>query len=317
MIKKNVFIAVALLLVGGFIMGCGSAVPSAVSPWSAQTSPISQQLNEIFFYNSSTGWIAANNGLVLKTTNEGTTWTSHEVDSFTENQRTVCFLSTQEGFVAGGHGYIYRSADGGNTWGNQIAGASSDLFFDMVLLGTTSGCAVSNSNAIHYYNGSSWLVSGATVSETLYGLCYSSGSGKYYAVGANGEIMVSAAGADTSSWTTQTSPTTDNLKAVAFTDANNGWIVGDSGLILNTTNEGTTWTSVESGVTVNLRGIAFATSLEGWIVGNSGTILYTSNGGTNWNSQLSGTTQDLIDVYAQSGPKAWIVGANGTILKYE
>lgn len=318
MAKKNAIITIVLFLVVIFVIGCGSTVSTIVASWSAQTSPTTQQLNKVFFYDSSNGWIAADNGLILKTTNEGTTWTTYEADADGYNQRAIYFLSTQEGYVAGAAGRIYKSTNGGANWSNQIAGAVSDTFFDIVMVGSSTGCAVGN-DGIYSYDGSTWAVeSGVSISETLYGLTYNSSSTRYYTVGQDGKIMYSNAGPITSTWTDQTSPTTEALKAVTFTGATNGWIVGDNGLILKTTNSGTNWTTVESGVSVNLRGIAFSSSQEGWIVGNTGTILYTADGGTNWNNQSSGTTEDLIDVYALSGQsRAWAVGANGTILSYQ
>ena len=39
-------------------------------------------------------------------------------------------------------------------------------------------------------------------------------------------------------WITQLSGTTEGLRSVSFTDANNGWAVGDNGNILHTTNGG-------------------------------------------------------------------------------
>ena len=43
-------------------------------------------------------------------------------------------------------------------------------------------------------------------------------------------------------WTTQTSGTTLNLYETSFPDVNTGYVVGEGGRILKTTNGGTTWT---------------------------------------------------------------------------
>ncbi|OGC23262.1 hypothetical protein A2291_08490 [candidate division WOR-1 bacterium RIFOXYB2_FULL_42_35] len=320
MIKRLMVVMMVVLVAGLFVVGCGSSSPSgSTASWTVQTSRSTAQLNEVFFYDSSNGWIAANGNLILKTTNEGTTWTTYEVAASNPyDERAIYFLSSMEGYIAGGAGRIYKTSNGGPNWTNDAAGSPSDIFYGLVFANSTNGCAVGN-DGIYVYGGSSWaVVSSVSISEILYGVTYNTSSTRYYIVGADGKIMYSNAGPDTATWTDQTSPTSEALKDITFPTTTTGWIVGDNGLILKTVNSGTTWSTVTSGVSVNLRGVSFSTSLEGWVVGNSGTILHTTDGGTNWNAQTSGTSEDLIDVFALSGQsKAWAVGTTGTILKYE
>ncbi len=53
-------------------------------------------------------------------------------------------------------------------------------------------------------------------------------------------------------WTSQFSGTGGRLRAVSFTDSDNGTVVGDGGTILRTTDGGTTWTPQTSGTTEGL-----------------------------------------------------------------
>ena len=64
------------------------------------------------------------------------------------------------------------------------------------------------------------------------------------AVGNTGTILRTTDGGTT--WTPQTSGTTNNLTCVYFSDVNNGTIVGDNGTIIKTTDGGTTWTTQTS-----------------------------------------------------------------------
>jgi hypothetical protein len=48
-------------------------------------------------------------------------------------------------------------------------------------------------------------------------------------------------------WVPQNSGTTKNLNSVCFTDADNGYAVGDSGTILKTINGGMHWSNQVSG----------------------------------------------------------------------
>lgn len=116
-------------------------------------------------------------------------------------------------------------------------------------------------------------------------------------------------------WILQFSRITKRLFNVTFIDANNGWVIGDNGTILKTTNGGTEWTKQISGTVNLLYDVSFPDLNNGWIVGNSGTILKTTDGGVKWVAQSSGSTKDLLGVYFVDVNNGWIIGASGTILK--
>ena len=61
---------------------------------------------------------------------------------------------------------------------------------------------------------------------------------------------------------------------VFFLNVNEGWIVGNRGLILHTINGGITWSIEGVGLTSSLlRGVHFTSSTNGYIVGNGITLL--------------------------------------------
>ena len=66
---------------------------------------------------------------------------------------------------------------------------------------------------------------------------------------------------------------------MSFPDAENGWVVGNSGKIYRTQNGGKNWESQKSGVQSNLNGIDFVDDLHGVAVGDSGVVLTTGTGG--------------------------------------
>ncbi len=80
-------------------------------------------------------------------------------------------------------------------------------------------------------------------------------------------------------WFNQVSGTTNLLRGVSFSDANNRTAVGNYGTILRTTNGGTYWTSQLSGTSNDLGGVSFTDANTGTVVGGYGTILRTTNGG--------------------------------------
>ena len=70
-------------------------------------------------------------------------------------------------------------------------------------------------------------------------------------------------------WSAQarTRPRTSTTRTSSTRD--DGWIVGDQGVILHTTDGGATWTPQTSGVTDDLAGVTFVDAQHGWAVGGT------------------------------------------------
>jgi len=98
-------------------------------------------------------------------------------------------------------------------------------------------------------------------------------------------------------WEPQNSGTPNNLNSVYFTDANSGYIVGDSGIILKTTDGGTNWTIQSSGITYDLYSVHFTDPNRGYAAGRSDTILSTNDGGNIWTLHSSGISEPVASVY--------------------
>jgi photosystem II stability/assembly factor-like uncharacterized protein len=99
-----------------------------------------------------------------------------------------------------------------------------------------------------------------------------------------------------------------------------GWIVGDSAMLLFTSNGGQNWLRVDPDFlpvdsTVDFRSVSFVSETNGWAVGDEGAILNTVDGGATWQLQPSGTNLLLSDVAAYSATTAWVVGNGGIISK--
>src|SRR5438132_9631546 len=148
----------------------------------------------------------------------------------------------------------------------------------------------------------------------FYAVARRGASGSGWAVGSGGTITTTTTG---STWTQQTSSTTQDLMAVFAIDANTVVAVGRQGTIVTTTNGGATWTKQTTGTTQDLFGVAAADAGHIWAVGAGGTILFSSNG-TSWGAQSAGTSSNLFAVSAISKGgtnAAWAVGAAGVILQ--
>jgi len=119
-------------------------------------------------------------------------------------------------------------------------------------------------------------------------------------------------------WTSQYS-VNNAFESIHFSDANNGWVVGQNGLILHTTDGGQLWTTQNSGVSVSLNSVLFIDANNGWACGGewgvsqTGIILNTTNGGQSWNVQ-SNTQNALEKIFFSDQNHGWVVGSFGFMM---
>ena len=93
-------------------------------------------------------------------------------------------------------------------------------------------------------------------------------------------------------WEKIDSPTSKLLNSLSFIDSLNGWVSGDSGLIIHTSNGGKDWETQYSNDSLNVVNIFFVNEQYGWASAFSnyyapyGTfLLRTTNGGKDWDSE--------------------------------
>lgn len=105
------------------------------------------------------------------------------------------------------------------------------------------------------------------------------------------------------------------LNKCIFTDIDNGWAVGQQGIIQHTSDGGLNWEIQYNNTDKLFRSACFLNQNEGWVVGWSD-ILHTTDGGQNWEFQVRPPcTGDLNDVFFLDQNNGWIVGWYKIILK--
>ena len=114
-------------------------------------------------------------------------------------------------------------------------------------------------------------------------------------------------------WTTEKSPTANNLNSVFMVNENIGWIVGDKGTILYKV--GDYWVNYNKITNEDLYSVFMLDRNKGWAVGSKGTIL--SFNGERWENQPCPTNRKLLSVYFNDSENGIAVGENGTVLFYE
>jgi photosystem II stability/assembly factor-like uncharacterized protein len=93
-----------------------------------------------------------------------------------------------------------------------------------------------------------------------------------------------------------------------------GWVVGNDGIILHTTDRGETWEQQESGVAGALYTVYFADENDGWAAGDGGTVIHTNDGGATWEAQNTGITEQLRGMFFANDTEGWAVGEGGVII---
>ena len=114
-------------------------------------------------------------------------------------------------------------------------------------------------------------------------------------------------------WTAANSGTTNNLNGVYLLDSGVGFVVGDAGTILKTTDAGMTWSPLTSGTTNALHDVYFFDTTQGVAVGEQGVTLRTTDGGAGWQGVTSGV-EDTLRSVSFSGVNGISGGDSQTIL---
>jgi photosystem II stability/assembly factor-like uncharacterized protein len=285
---------------------------SGAQSWTFADTGVNISANWITFTDFNNGVVVGQDGLILKTTNGGTTW-DHVANGLTfDSFYGVEMVEGGRIWMVGDLGALLHSSNGGANWVQQTTNTTNSLmsasFVDQnngwtvgdlgLLIRTTNG-------------GATWAQLPTGVQEILFGVKFKSLTTGWI-VGDYGIIRRTNDGGTT--WSPQTSNTSATLFSVDFLDYNIGFCAGSNGTILKTTNGGGTWIVLPTGTQRTLYVVGGATLASLWAVGDSGTVLHSTNGGTSWSSVFALTGFDLFGLKVVSDSVAWISGDNGTIL---
>ena len=239
--------------------------------------PQGDDLNDVVFVSTSVGYAVGRAGTILTTTDGGTTW-SPEHSTTAANLMGVSFCDATHGWAVGNNAnfssaVLVSTSDGGASW------TVNELPMAMVV------SAVAFTDTSH-----GWIV-GKDLSQQ-YGLLYATSDG-----GATWHLQYKSAANE---------PLTD----VTFSTPKYGWAVGGSGLVLSSTDGGSSWKVAHSGGTGTMNGVSFSDPTHGWIVGQA-TVLATTDGGATWQAQAPALADDryVIDSVAFADDQTgWLVG---------
>ncbi|MBI4547715.1 MAG: T9SS type A sorting domain-containing protein [Ignavibacteriae bacterium] len=326
---------VLTLLVFLFVL---SNTGRAQSGWIPQSSGTSADLYDIVTIPSSSNisFVVGDSGIFLRTFDYGVKW-DRLTDSLLEGKKLIAldFPYPDTGFIAAEDGTFIRV--NGATGQNPIfIGQTGRLpgripirdmsFFPFQKFGLIvgdSGKIFRTSN----YNNPLWQTQNVPTTKNLHSVFVISVL-RACAVGDSGTILLQPT---INNWQRITNIPevyqTTNFRSVTFVAAgagfsDTGFVVGEQGAILKTTNDGNNWLAQPSGVTGTLRGAFFSPRNDfrfrfrtGWVVGDGGLILKTEDQGETWTQLNSGTTSNLYRVAFSDSLTGITVGENGTILR--
>jgi len=273
---------------------------------------------DVFFPSPATGWIIGS--MIVKTTDGGGTWGEQKVERI---GKAVHFSDNDNGWMAGTAGLLVHTSNGGAEWKMQTRSATASQLNDLQFINSALGWVVGMSGSIlkTTNGGAGWTTQPFPSVMDIHAVHFldanagwTAGAG-YFNGAWSGKVYTTTTGGST--WTDLYAIPGKTPTDIFFADSQNGWLIGETGMVKRTTNGGDTWTEQTnpfSGTTQRLESVCFADKNTGWIAaGFSGKILSTTNGGTTWSEQASGTTEWLGSVHFITATTGWAAGGNAIL----
>lgn len=220
----------------GYAVGDSGTILKTVNGgtlWSAQTSGVATRLNAITVSSTSvTVYAVGDSGVILRTTDGGTNWTS-QTSGIVTNLYAVAIRPTTNTVLvaAGAGGVILRGTTSGTVWAPKTSNTVNDLHgISYIDTGSVWGAGNGGTVITSTDNGNTWATQTSGTSENLNDIYINTNAANGWAVGENGTILATTNGG--TNWAAETSGVTNHLRSVHFFNTTTGWIAGDTGLIL-------------------------------------------------------------------------------------
>lgn len=286
------------------------------------------QLHDLSFVDGRHGWAVGDRGVILRTVDGGRRWTVAE-SGVELPLYGVDFINHREGWAVGGfmkpythssHAVVLKTDDGGATWRRMPADTLPLLrrvqFFDEHN-GAAAGAGTdfSPSGLFQTDNGGRTWRPLPTAKMRHWTAASFLAPGVGIAGGDAGEVVTLARHEVQSHGALAGEPR--GVRGAALVAPAGGWIVGDGGLVLATTDLGKTWRPPAAPPPIDTpdwRAIAVH-GPRVWIAGSPGSVvLHSPDAGRSWRVQPTGSAAPLSSICFVDAQRGWAAGALGTIL---
>jgi photosystem II stability/assembly factor-like uncharacterized protein len=265
----------------------GRHVPLVGDGWFEDSTGVTVNLNDCWFFDTNSGFAIGDSGTILKTINGGTDWNEVQTNVLT-NLYAIEFPTPDTGYIAADSGKVLITINCGVTWSVSDIG-NDNCLLDLCTLGKDTIWVAGKNSEVHvsYNGGSTWTQKNSGVSSyvsDLYGIYFVNESLGYLVGTKNGSYYYICKTEDGgNSWTGEhsingngvTSPMTD---VYAFNE-DSIFISGSQGGIYF----GTMKTNAQyhkPGIAIDQNGYAHVAY---WGTGDH--VYYANNTGGSWSSQ--------------------------------
>lgn len=89
--------------------------------WQQARVPVQSTLTGVYFFDDNLGWAVGHDATILNTTDGGQTWTIQQFKPELEKPLfDIVFKDEKHGIALGAYGQLFRTSDGGQSWTNEF-----------------------------------------------------------------------------------------------------------------------------------------------------------------------------------------------------
>lgn len=199
-----------------------------------------QDLNSISMVNSTTGYVAGDEGVVAKTTDGGATWNPTGPTGTVTELNKVEFVDLNNGYTFGLSGQGFKTTDGGLTWAPVTTGMGTSTIYGAAFVNANTGWVIGASGKVFKTTdgGANFTAQTSNYGSTLNAMSMLNANTGYM-VGLSGTVRKTTNGG--ANWDTTNVPFSSSLYGVHFINVNTGTVVGAGGSVYRTEDGGSTW----------------------------------------------------------------------------